>query len=431
MKKLQSGLRPKVLGITISLLAVMTICIVAVGYKGMHRVIDEVVKNELENECDLVQGLMRNYDEKMNFVKVDSEGTIFYNTDRKTLEEIQNTMDEMRRYLEVEISLFSQEVRVLTTLEDAKGRKMIGTSASSIIVRDVLHTGNSKFYNDAEVFGERKYIYYVPLKDDEGVVVGMIGLSKNADAVRKSVTKIVITMIAASVLFILVFGAFSLYLTNILINKIGMLKGFMKNVSEGNFTETVNPQLVRQEDELGELARIGVSMQKSIRTLIEKDALTALNNRRYAIGRLQQDAEKFNRAGVPYSICICDIDYFKKFNDNYGHDAGDEVLKAVARALGENMMGKGFAARWGGEEFLLVFETGTFEEHVIYLEHILEQIRALEVLVEDKILKVTMTMGICRMEEGMDNDQVLSEADKRLYFGKSSGRNQLVTESKV
>ena len=107
------------------------------------------------------------------------------------------------------------------------------------------------------------------------------------------------------------------------------------------------------------------------------------------------------------------------------------MLKAVARSLGENMMGKGFAARWGGEEFLLVFETGTFEEHVIYLEHILEQIRALEVLVEDKILKVTMTMGICRMEEGMDNDQVLSEADKRLYFGKSSGRNQLVTESKV
>ena len=190
----------------------------------------------------------------------------------------------------------------------------------------------------------------------------------------------------------------------------------------------MNPQLLKQEDELGELARIGVSMQKSIRTLIEKDALTSLNNRRYAIGRLQQDIEKFARTGISYSICICDIDFFKKVNDTYGHDVGDEVLRTVARVLGENMLGKGFAARWGGEEFLLVFESGTFEEHVNHLNHILEQIRALEVSVKDEILKVTMTMGICHMEEGMDNDEVLSEADKRLYFGKSNGRNQLVTE---
>ena len=130
-KKLQSGLRPKVLSITISLLAIMTICIVTIGYRGMHRFMDEIVKDELEKECDLVQGLLRDYDEKMNFVQMDSEGTIFYNTDRETLEEIRNTMDEMRRYLDVEISFFYQDVRVLTTLEDAKGEKIVGTSASS------------------------------------------------------------------------------------------------------------------------------------------------------------------------------------------------------------------------------------------------------------------------------------------------------------
>ena len=76
----------------------------------MHRFMDEIVKDELEKECNLVQGLLRDYDEKMNFVQMDSEGTIFYNTDRETLEEIQNTMDEMRRYLDVEISFFYQDV---------------------------------------------------------------------------------------------------------------------------------------------------------------------------------------------------------------------------------------------------------------------------------------------------------------------------------
>ena len=67
-KKLQSGLRPKVLSITISLLAIMTICIVTIGYRGMHRFMDEIVKDELEKECNLVQGLLRDYDEKMNFL---------------------------------------------------------------------------------------------------------------------------------------------------------------------------------------------------------------------------------------------------------------------------------------------------------------------------------------------------------------------------
>ena len=427
-KKLQSGLRPKVLSITISLLAIMTICIVTIGYRGMHRFMDEIVKDELKKECNLVQGLLRDYDEKMNFVQMDSEGTIFYNTDRETLEEIQNTMDEMRRYLDVEISFFYQDVRVLTTLEDAKGEKIVGTSASSVIVRDVLQTGNSKFYNDAEAFGNRKYVYYTPLKDDTGAVIGMLGVSKNADAVRKSVSNIVITMVLVSVIFIFILGAFSLYLTNILIGRINIIKRFMKNVSEGKLSETMNAQLLKQEDELGELAIIGVTMQKSLRNLIERDALTTLNNRRYAVGRLNQDLGKYKRSGIPYSLCICDIDFFKKVNDTYGHDVGDEVLKSVSHVLRETMLGKGFAARWGGEEFLLVFEMGKYEDHVEHLKHILEQIRALEVTVGDQTVKVTMTMGICDMQEGMGNDEVLSEADKRLYFGKTHGRNQIIAQ---
>ena len=90
------------------------------------------------------------------------------------------------------------------------------------------------------------------------------------------------------------------------------------------------------------------------------------------------------------------------------------------------MLGNGFAARWGGEEFLLVFEGKTLSASLGVLENTLDDIRALEIPAKEHAIKVTMTFGIVEATEQDDIDQILMRADEKLYYGKASGRNQIV-----
>ena len=120
-----------------------------------------------------------------------------------------------------------------------------------------------------------------------------------------------------------------------------------------------------------------------------------------------------------------DIDFFKKVNDTYGHECGDIVLSEVATILNKNMRNQGFVARWGGEEFLLVFENCNLDEAVNKLEHILDEIRKKEISYKDEIVRITMTFGICQGSTD-DMDDVIRMADSKLYEGKAGGRNQIV-----
>lgn len=123
---------------------------------------------------------------------------------------------------------------------------------------------------------------------------------------------------------------------------------------------------------------------------------------------------------------MCDIDYFKKVNDNYGHEAGDEVLKSVSGILKKHMTKDGFAIRWGGEEFILCFinddESTTYKK----LVSIMNEVRNLCVCYEDYKIKVTMTFGIAKGDVLKSVDEIIKIADDKLYSGKENGRNQIV-----
>ncbi|MBP5152518.1 MAG: GGDEF domain-containing protein [Lachnospiraceae bacterium] len=142
---------------------------------------------------------------------------------------------------------------------------------------------------------------------------------------------------------------------------------------------------------------------------------------------LEKIQERASSTGEPFCLSIADIDFFKKVNDTYGHNAGDDVLRAVAGILKENMVGKGFAARWGGEEFMLVFDRLSSKQAVPVLEKALDDIRANTVETEGFEIKVTMTFGISDGSQGPIED-IVSVADEKLYYGKQNGRNRIVID---
>ncbi len=164
--------------------------------------------------------------------------------------------------------------------------------------------------------------------------------------------------------------------------------------------------------------------------MIERDPLTRLYTRRIGASKVDYTQKLLNEAGVKYCVCMGDIDFFKKVNDTYGHDAGDIVLHDVAHIFNENMLGHGFTIRWGGEEFLIIFEDADLEKAYNTLAKIRELVLAHEMPYGDDVIKVTMTFGLIE-GDGRNIEDIVKEADNLLYYGKQNGRNQIVTSREV
>lgn len=154
------------------------------------------------------------------------------------------------------------------------------------------------------------------------------------------------------------------------------------------------------------------------------DKLTGLFNRRRADEYLKAVEE--SNDGQPISIAIGDIDFFKKVNDTYGHDAGDEVLKYLARVMRETSRDGTFLARWGGEEFLMVFPDSNGDNAYIAVERLREAIENSVILVGDERINVTMTFGLAEYSFNRNSESTIKEADEKLYLGKQGGRNRVV-----
>ena len=154
------------------------------------------------------------------------------------------------------------------------------------------------------------------------------------------------------------------------------------------------------------------------------DQLTGLNNRRKAreyLTRLKKE-----EVSTAVSVAMGDIDFFKKVNDTYGHDAGDEVLKFVAKTMVDNCRTSAFISRWGGEEFLLIFPDCNGDQAFIILERLRNKIQKETIVVGDNKIKITMTFGLTEYNYSKDEELAIKEADEKLYIGKSNGRNQVV-----
>lgn len=175
---------------------------------------------------------------------------------------------------------------------------------------------------------------------------------------------------------------------------------------------------------------------KKLKQISEIDPLTKLPNRRSVIsGTISNIMRGVCENGV--CIAIGDIDFFKTVNDTYGHEAGDEVLKQLASLCHEFMKEHGIAARWGGEEFLFVFNNENLDEAGMHANALLSKIRNMTVMWGDVEIKVTMTIGVADVNTFISGDvteaeiddrinEAVGAADKKLYMGKSGGRNTVV-----
>lgn len=157
------------------------------------------------------------------------------------------------------------------------------------------------------------------------------------------------------------------------------------------------------------------------------DPLTGLANRWQMCKSLEKDINDYSSRKIDsLSIAIGDIDFFKKVNDTYGHDAGDEVLRTLSRLFRSVLEDDCEICRWGGEEFLFVFPGKNVDEAQFLLSELLDRIRHTPVLYQKSLIQVTMTFGIEEFDRDHTMDSVIQEADRKLYLGKESGRNQII-----
>ena len=167
-----------------------------------------------------------------------------------------------------------------------------------------------------------------------------------------------------------------------------------------------------------------------LESLSRTDRLTELNNRGYWEECLVAEFQRVHRTKAPCTLVMFDIDHFKKVNDTYGHQAGDEVIRVTARLLRECKRTTDIAGRYGGEEFgVILIDTGA-EGALVFTERLREKIAGHPVVHEDRSISFTISLGIAECVEGVaDHKQWIEHSDQALYEAKESGRNRSVVYS--
>jgi diguanylate cyclase len=158
-------------------------------------------------------------------------------------------------------------------------------------------------------------------------------------------------------------------------------------------------------------------------TAARTDALTGLANRRAFDEELARRHAEFQRHRKPFSVMMVDVDHFKKFNDTYGHQAGDEVLRQVAKTLRDHSRGMDLVARYGGEEFALICPGASADVLKEHAERLRQAVEALLFDFEGKKVRVTASFGLAHLLPGEATKSLVERADQALYASKQAGRN--------
>lgn len=172
-----------------------------------------------------------------------------------------------------------------------------------------------------------------------------------------------------------------------------------------------------------EVERKLIKYNEELEQTANTDTLTQLWNRHHLMRYMEKKVKESNEF---ISIAIGDIDFFKKINDTYGHDGGDEVLRKLAQVFMRKMEGQGVVARWGGEEFIFVYEKANGDEAKEKLSDLQAAIKKTIIRYGEQDIKVTMTFGLVEFDNRCSLDENIRIADERLYLGKETGRDRIV-----
>lgn len=161
------------------------------------------------------------------------------------------------------------------------------------------------------------------------------------------------------------------------------------------------------------------------------DGLTGIHNRRWLDETLHRLVERHRGDGGDLCVSLIDIDHFKGFNDTYGHDAGDYVLTHVATLLTGNLRPTDLVARFGGEEFVIIFPDTELGDAVVAADRVRVVIAETEQEMPDgpELPRVTISMGVAQLRSGLEVAEFLKLADQAMYLAKERGRHRVCTEA--
>lgn len=194
-------------------------------------------------------------------------------------------------------------------------------------------------------------------------------------------------------------------------------------------------RVIRLQQELDrdreETRRFAAELAVSNRRLQEvalTDALTGFPNRRYAIERVQQEWSVSSRTRRPLSAMVVDVDQFKQYNDNHGHDVGDSVLRQVARSVKGALRAQDIVARTGGDEFLVICPDTGLDAALACAERVRFAVECARLGLAGVLMHASVSIGVATREAGMgDPDGLIKRADQGLYLAKQNGRNRIMT----
>lgn len=425
MGKTKGKLNRKLLKITMGPLFLSGTAVLLITYFSFQFTMQNEVQSGLRNVAVVTQRMMDHlYEGDYYLDNQDGEYTVYKGNFRLTDNDA--VLREIKRDTEVDVTFFYGDVRVLTTLKAKDGTSFVGTKVSSQVAEDVLQKETDEFYNKVLV-GETPYFaYYMPLYNGDGTCIGMVFAGKPANVVNAQILNALFPL-----LFLLIFtGVCSCIIcagfTKGIVSDITQIKAFLREIAQGNLKAQLDDHIIQRDDELGEMGRFIIHVQAFLCEMVEKDMLTRLYSRRIGEIRLrqvQEDAIKYDKS---YCVALGDIDLFKKFNDTYGHDCGDRVLKEVSAIIIRNMKGRGFAVRWGGEEVLIIYENASLEDAKHYLENMRRDIIDYHLQYNEESLSITMTFGIVEGTKNQETSYSIKQADDLLYQGKMNGRNQIM-----
>jgi diguanylate cyclase (GGDEF)-like protein len=198
-------------------------------------------------------------------------------------------------------------------------------------------------------------------------------------------------------------------------------------IEERQGESAINDQDLHALTETVALSLVNLRLQEKLRNQSIRDPLTGLFNRRYLEESLELECSRAERSREPIAVVMLDVDHFKRFNDTFGHDAGDVVLKHVGEILKRSIRQGDLACRFGGEEFVLVMPGTSVAEAAEVAERVRESIKRLEVAYRNQSLgKITISLGVApHPAAGQTPAELIEAADQMLYAAKSAGRDRV------
>jgi diguanylate cyclase (GGDEF)-like protein len=428
------------------------------------------IKNALE-------GKVSSYFEEGIAIKVSARtGAPLYDTNGKIIGAIsaglrldnEIALNNIKVLLNSEVVAFSGNTRIASTISEKEGMGAVGTTLDPAIAKAVLEE-KKEYYDDIHLFGIKYKALYKPLLNAKGEAFATLALAIPLTKIVEEANTIIVDGFIIGIIALAVSIMTLYFIISSISRPVIVLSKDMHSVANGNLGVEIDVNL---EDEVGHLGNAIKKVVNIIRKLIVdinvmiieqkkgntehtmntddfqgdyrilannileladlgmRDQLTGIPNRRSFDNRLELEWNHAVREKTTLGILMIDVDKFKNYNDTFGHQQGDLALKAVANTLRHSIKRSiDLAARWGGEEFIVLLPDVDINGAMRVAESIRAGIASVEIPCSDpRAAHVTISIGANVQVPLKDGKiaELIAKADKALYHAKESGRNRVV-----